>query len=647
MFLLCVLQAFVSCSKETDLPSVEDECIFVSGVGLQIQALDKNVNLYTDRSAYFSEVCSDLSGYSFISYNAGGTKGGLYKSNKNTYISVLAPLGCLDSPWSLSEQDCAFYYDNGIRNPLSKYIRKISSNVDYELPLSSSGEPVFIIGKNIEYVDVALCVDGYLIDIRSVLPGERVYPQNTTVFDADLPNFMRGQKIAVGLEELKGPTRFKAGFPCVVNLAASAKINDDDWEITEDKFMVGGIEYYIYKYEYNGNGQWAYIPDNASENSSVMLIAPNIQVFTGIPPGNVITKTNVLRDSKITNPTIAILPNGDYVVACSGANRSSTSKNGPSVYRSVDKGKNWELLAANICSMSFYSFFVFDGKLYLIGTQGSSGNIIIIRSDDNGETWTLPKDTDSGILRYGDFSSAPVPVVVFGNRIWRAFEKNIEKYSQGAFVISADIDSDLLKSSSWTVSNVIEYDTSWYPGEAVTKRWLEGNVVVGPDGLVDILRVDDETSSDIAAIVNVESPEKVSFDSKDGFVELPGGGKKFTIRYDDVSGCYLTLTNPIYDTDGTYSHSGIYKDGLPVGFIRNHLVLYCSKDLRKWNFVKEILSDDDPFFHAFQYIDWQIDGDDLIFVSRTAYPESRGLPEKQHDANMMTFHKITDFRNLL
>ena len=153
MFLLCVLQAFVSCSKETDLPSVEDECIFVSGVGLQIQALDKNVNLYTDRSAYFSEVCSDLSGYSFISYNAGGTKGGLYKSNKNTYISVLAPLGCLDSPWSLSEQDCAFYYDNGIRNPLSKYIRKISSNVDYELPLSSSGEPVFIIGKNIEYVD--------------------------------------------------------------------------------------------------------------------------------------------------------------------------------------------------------------------------------------------------------------------------------------------------------------------------------------------------------------------------------------------------------------------------------------------------------------------------------------------------------------
>ena len=53
-----------------------------------------------------------------------------------------------------------------------------------------------------------------------------------------------------------------------------------------------------------------------------------------------------------------------------------------------------------------------------------------------------------------------------------------------------------------------------------------------------------------------------------------------------------------------------------------------------------------PFFHGFQYADWVFDGDDIAAVVRVGAPESRGLPSRQHDSNMMTFVRIKNFRNL-
>ena len=50
--------------------------------------------------------------------------------------------------------------------------------------------------------------------------------------------------------------------------------------------------------------------------------------------------------------------------------------------------------------------------------------------------------------------------------------------------------------------------------------------------------------------------------------------------------------------------------------------------------------------HAFQYADWQFDGDDLIAVSRTAYDDGLGGAANQHAANYLTFHRIKKFREL-
>ena len=48
--------------------------------------------------------------------------------------------------------------------------------------------------------------------------------------------------------------------------------------------------------------------------------------------------------------------------------------------------------------------------------------------------------------------------------------------------------------------------------------------------------------------------------------------------------------------------------------------------------------------HAFQYVDWQFEGADIVFVSRTSFEDGLGGANDAHDANYMTFHRVLDFR---
>jgi hypothetical protein len=45
---------------------------------------------------------------------------------------------------------------------------------------------------------------------------------------------------------------------------------------------------------------------------------------------------------------------------------------------------------------------------------------------------------------------------------------------------------------------------------------------------------------------------------------------------------------------------------------------------------------------GFQYVDWIFDGDDILYMSRTAY--DGGF--RWHDANRITFGRIDNFRDL-
>jgi hypothetical protein len=87
--------------------------------------------------------------------------------------------------------------------------------------------------------------------------------------------------------------------------------------------------------------------------------------------------------------------------------------------------------------------------------------------------------------------------------------------------------------------------------------------------------------------------------------------------------------------------------GRDGGAIRNTLVIQSSPDLKKWTIHKVLLSHPDADKHGFQYIEWQFDGKDIIFVSRTAFDDETGGAHNYHDANYLTFHRIKNYSRLL
>lgn len=320
-----------------------------------------------------------------------------------------------------------------------------------------------------------------------------------------------------------------------------------------------------------------------------------------------------------------------------------------SVYRSRDNGRSWETIA-HLSGMYWAGLFAHDGAIYLLGTSAQYGHIVISRSEDEGYTWTFPRDERSGLLFRGgtyhddpNYHTSSMPILEHEGRLYRAFEDCAgTNWPVGfqASVISIDAGADLLDASAWRMSNKLafrdvcpkaEWDPDWKrPG------WLEGNVLIDPGGRMwNLLRFNASPHLNRAALVRVEDQgRRASFDYRSDFIDMPGGHTKFVVRYDPVTKLYWTLSNNAPD---------------PERYLRNRLSVSTSPDLRTWVERTVLLEDDlEPTSEAsrrntgFQYVDWRFDGEDLIYLVRTAYDGAHNF----HDANRMTFHVLPRFRAL-
>ncbi len=394
--------------------------------------------------------------------------------------------------------------------------------------------------------------------------------------------------------------------------------------------------FHVYRMEHPGGGRWIGVPEKWKRHS---LIAAEDMRISGIPPvqGMPLLRTINPHKNYITDPAIELLDDGTYIAACKS--RFDGVNSVVRILRSTDKGKNWEYLN-ELENVGFFSFFRVGQALYIMGTKGGFNQLIIRRSVDGGRHWTVPADSLTGLLKAEEsYHSASVSTVIHNGRVWRAFEDNIPlgKRFFRAFVMSAPLDSDLLRADSWQYSEALPYRSDWLGDSVQFKGWFEGNVVVTPDGeIANMLRVETWKYDEMAALIRYDKEMNPVFRPEKDLIPFPGGEKKFTVRFDPVSHKYWSLSNMIFKEDHGKEHGGL---------LRNRVVLTYSDDLIRWVVKDTVLSDPDPHFHGYQYVDWRVDGEDIILVSRTAAAVKQGLPTRQHDANFFTFHRIRNFRN--
>ena len=163
---------------------------------------------------------------------------------------------------------------------------------------------------------------------------------------------------------------------------------------------------------------------------------------------------------------------------------------------------------------------------------------------------------------------------------------------------------------------------------------IEGTLVVFPDGnLYNVMRYG---ISDAQPSYGLVLAYKVNTDDPDAPLEyshairLPGNHSKFMIKQDPVTGKYYTIICRLLSHETREA--------------RNLLSLMVSDDAENWSLLTDLIDrrQDDPKMTGFQYVDFEIEGDDILYLCRTALNH----PANFHDANYSTFHRVENFRAL-
>ena len=196
--------------------------------------------------------------------------------------------------------------------------------------------------------------------------------------------------------------------------------------------------------------------------------------------------------------------------------------------------------------------------------------------------------------------------------------------------MSCDEDADLLDPANWHFTTPVKYDPTWEGvAEDGIRGTIEGSLVVAPDGkLYNYMRYQTQLEKKILVFDIPEDPDApIEYSHA---VNFDGNLSKFMIKKDDISGKYLSIISRRIEEPKTS---------------RNLLSLVASDDLSNWQLVCDLIDRryDDPQMVGFQYVDFEIEGNDIIYLSRTAM----NCAKNYHDANYSTFHRIADFRKML
>lgn len=402
-------------------------------------------------------------------------------------------------------------------------------------------------------------------------------------------------------------------------------------------------------------------------------------------------------------PAICVLDNGRYVFTndLGGADRVKLEEykcavpnpsNGDvcigQIFTSDDKGKTWQRRAVR--NFGHARPFVSGSSVYVLG---HCGDLVIYRSDDNGETWDEGHYLTQGEVWHQSacaywIEDGYITLVMencFNHPDEFKIGWNVE--SLAPVVLRAKIGDDLTKRENWTFSNRVRFrdvidtddidyfgipfyttrkhENEYDDGRVFTEMpgWLESNVVrikdpnhywYDPNGKTFHIFMRTHTARSgycalMKAVISEENgkevitvePQLEPSGKKVIFLPMPGGQMRFHILWDEKTKLYWLLSTQCTDSMTRKELLPPERYNIPCDE-RDRLQLSFSKNMVDWCFAGFVAKGESSK-QSRHYCCMAIDGDDLILVSRSGDKDSFSA----HNTNLATFHKIKNFRDLV
>ncbi len=377
-------------------------------------------------------------------------------------------------------------------------------------------------------------------------------------------------------------------------------------------------------------------------------------------------------------PALLRLPSGRLLCSFSLVTRIGRAPSHPeralgTVFcTSDDGGETWNETGA--VDLDDGLVFVHRDRLYLLCNRPGRGDIVVTASDDEGASWSEPVT-----LFTGRFWNTFTPHAVRDDTLYWALGApnaggNFNRTGSRIAVVAGDLAADdLLDRSRWRISPYLTYPgtpaglsaelrddvaqgevypadgddlLASFPGRPPDHgdHWLEPNVV-NVNGRIRVfvrLRIDRQTTAHLCAVCDVaDDGEEIELRFAQ-FHPLPGNCYFHIIR-DEPAGYYWAVTSlPTRTQDLEWGREmaarGLLKGR--AGNERRFLMLMYSLDALNWFPAGCIAMWPSPG-QGFQYNALLVDGDDLLVSSRTA----KNAPN-QHDNDLVTIHRVRDFRSL-
>lgn len=350
------------------------------------------------------------------------------------------------------------------------------------------------------------------------------------------------------------------------------------------------------------------------------------------------------------------------------------------IYTSDDRGTTWT--ARGLFPFVHARPFSAGKSVYILGHDG---DLCVMRSDDNGATWSETVRLTAG----QNWHQSACNVHYAHGRIYLVMERRVYSDFRGwpvselaPVLMSAPVEADLTRRENWMFASELAFRDiagrpsmvgvpfwrvgATAPEDAADRRpmaeigWLETNVVqfvdadhlwcdptghtfhlwmrahTGGTGLACIAKVVEAADGSMQTMLETAPSGEPML-----FVPCPGGQMRFHILYDGITRLYWLLSTLATD-------SMTRPDRLPPGRYnlpnneRQIMALHFSRNCIDWCMAGVVARGGSPK-EARHYASMVIDGDDLHVLSRSG----DSLAKSAHDGNLTTFHTVRGFRELV